>query len=262
MSKFIEVTVVTTHDGSELVADIMWNYSVDGVAVNDFFDVIKLSETGKTWDYIDEKVMQCDKRVFVKGYLADESLISQLEKDLLELKANAQMEIGSLETSKREVDGDEWKQIWKEHFKPIHIGRVVIVPEWIEYTPKENEIKVLIGSNMAFGTGEHETTSMCVEFLEKYVNNEDTVIDVGSGSGILGITASKLGANKVVMTDIDECAVKASKDNSLLNNNLIFIHLQAPNYNFKNSSSFIIGILNSFAFLFLEEAEVTSLLIR
>ena len=219
MSKFIEITIITTHEASELIADIMWNYSSDGVAVNDFFDVIKLSETGKTWDYIDENVLSGDKRVFVKGYIPvdDELSIKALENDLISLKQNALIDVGSLETSKRIVDGDEWKEIWKEHFKPIHIGRVVIVPEWIPYKESEGEIKILIGSNMAFGTGEHETTSMCVEFLDKYVNKEDTVIDVGSGSGILGITASKLGAKKVIMTDIDECAVKASKDNSILN---------------------------------------------
>lgn len=219
MSKFTEVTVTTTHDGSELVADIMWNYSTDGVAVNDFFDVIKLSETGKTWDYIDEKVLVEDKRVLVKGYISegDVEALKNLELELISLKENSCLDVGSLETSKRVVDGDEWKEIWKEHFKPIHIGRVVIVPEWIPYTEKQGEIKVLIGSNMAFGTGEHETTSSCVEFLEKYVKENDTVIDVGSGSGILGITASKLGAKKVIMTDIDECAVKASNDNAILN---------------------------------------------
>ena len=169
MSKFIEITIITTHEASELIADIMWNYSSDGVAVNDFFDVIKLSETGKTWDYIDENVLSGDKRVFVKGYISvdDELSIKALEKDLISLKQNALIDVGSLETSKRIVDGDEWKEIWKEHFKPIHIGRVVIVPEWISYKESEGEIKILIGSNMAFGTGEHETTSMCVEFLDK-----------------------------------------------------------------------------------------------
>jgi len=77
---------------------------------------------------------------------------------------------------------------------------------------------VLLDSNMAFGTGEHETTSMCVEFIGKYVTKDDIVIDVGCGSGILGITASKLGAKEVIMTDIDECAVVATNHNMALNN--------------------------------------------
>jgi ribosomal protein L11 methyltransferase len=91
------------------------------------------------------------------------------------------------------------------------------VPEWIDYKVQKGEIPVYLDSNMAFGTGEHETTSMCVEFLQKYVKPSDIVLDVGSGSGILGITASKLGAKQVVMTDIDECAVTASIHNSKLN---------------------------------------------
>ena len=75
----------------------------------------------------------------------------------------------------------------------------------------------MLDSNMAFGTGEHETTSMCVDYLAKYVKSEDTVLDVGCGSGILGITASKLGAKQVIMTDIDECAITASEHNAKLN---------------------------------------------
>ena len=94
---------------------------------------------------------------------------------------------------------------------------MVIVPEWIDYAPQQGELKVLLDSNMAFGTGEHETTSMCVEFLAKYVRPLDTVLDVGCGSGILGITACKLGAKKVIMTDIDECAVTATNHNMKLN---------------------------------------------
>ncbi len=228
MKNFLEITVTTTHDGAELVADILWEYSPDGVAVSDFFDVIKLSETGKTWDYIDDAVLKGDKTVLVKGYVPvlEASRIAEIEQRLIALKEAGFIDVGSLELTKREVDGDEWKTIWKEHFKPIPIGNIVIVPEWIDYTPKTNEIKVLIGSNMAFGTGEHETTSMCVDFLGKYVDKNDTVIDVGSGSGILGITASKLGAKEVIMTDIDECAVKASNDNSVLNGitNAVVLH--------------------------------------
>ena len=91
------------------------------------------------------------------------------------------------------------------------------MPEWIDYKPQNGETPLFIGSNMAFGTGEHETTSMCVEFLQDYVKKSDVVIDVGCGSGILGIAAAKLGAKKVIMTDIDECAIEASEQNIKLN---------------------------------------------
>lgn len=219
MSDFIEITVHTTHEGSELVSDVFWEFTDGGVAISDFNDVVELSKSGKTWDYIDDKVLTEDKTVLVKGYVSKDlkDQIGALEKKLLALKEVCPFDLGSLETFKREVDGDAWREQWKTHFKPIHIGKTVIVPEWIEYQPKKDEIKVLIGSNMAFGTGEHETTSMCVEFLEKYVKEFDTVLDVGCGSGILGIVASKLGAKKVILTDIDECAITATEQNMKIN---------------------------------------------
>ena len=219
MNRFWELTVTTTHEGSELVSDILWQYSELGVSVSDIQDVIDLERSGKAWDYADESIYTADKRVLIKAFFPYDQTenIALVEQDLNTLKQNSAFDLGSLETIKREIDGDLWREQWKEHFKPIHIGKVVIVPEWIEYEAKQGEIKVLLDSNMAFGTGEHETTSMCVEFLDKYVRANDTVIDVGCGSGILGITASKLGANQVVMTDIDECAVIATNHNLKLN---------------------------------------------
>lgn len=221
MNKYIELTVITTHDGGDLVADILSEYTEEGVAINDIEDVIDLEKRGKTWDYADENLYTADKTVFVKAsfkYEVAEKVIAEIEKRLISLKEDSPFDVGTLETLKREIDGDLWREQWKEHFKPIHIGKIVVVPEWIKYDKKPNEQTVIIGSNMAFGTGEHETTAMCVELLDKYVKPDDTVIDVGCGSGILGIAACKLGAKKVIMTDIDECAVEASVKNCRLNN--------------------------------------------
>lgn len=221
MNKFIEITISTTHIGGELISDLLWNYSELGVVINDIEDVIALSRDGRAWDYADESIFSADKTVLVKAYFPIEEAnqkIALIEKDLSEMKKNSPLDLGTLETIKREIDGDLWREQWKEHFKPIPIGKVVIVPEWIDYKEKESEIKILLDSNMAFGTGEHETTSMCVEMLAKYVKENDTVLDVGCGSGILGISASKLGAKKVIMTDIDECAIIATEHNMKLNN--------------------------------------------
>ena len=219
MAKFIELTVSTSHECAELVSDVMWNYTDFGVAVSDIQDVIDLERNGKSWDYADDAIYSADKTVLVKAFFPVDSLqtIAQVEADLQTLKQNAQFPTGSLEVVKREIDGELWREQWKEHFKPIHIGKIVIVPQWIKYTATDGEIPVLLDSNMAFGTGEHETTSMCVEFLDKYVKPSDVVLDVGCGSGILGITASKLGAKQVVMTDIDECAIVATQSNMKLN---------------------------------------------
>ncbi len=217
--KFLEVSVTTTHLGSDLVCDLLSNYSSEGVSVEDFYDVLDLEKSGKTWDYIDEKVTQEKQGVTVKAYieLDNPQMLESIKKGLENLKITSPFDMGSLSIETAQVDGDKWKEEWKNHFKPIPIGNVVIVPSWIEYQKKANELEIILDSNMAFGTGEHETTSMCVEYLQKYVNERDTVLDVGSGSGILGITASKLGAKEVIMTDIDECAVQASIHNSEIN---------------------------------------------
>lgn len=101
---------------------------------------------------------------------------------------------------------------------PPHSSRkIVVVPEWIAYTPAEGEKVVLLDSNMAFGTGEHETTSMCVELMQDYITPDSVCIDVGCGSGILGISAIKLGAKKAYLTDIDYVAVTSATHNSELN---------------------------------------------
>lgn len=221
MNNFLEITVSTTHEGSELVADILGEYTELGVSVKDIEDVIDLEKNGKYWDYADNSIYSTDKTVFVTASYEIENgneIIKEIIERLNTLKAFCPFELGSLETIVREIDGDAWREEWKKRFKPIRIGNIVIVPNWINYKKSDGEKVVLLDSNMAFGTGEHQTTSMCVSFLQKYVTPNKTVIDVGCGSGILGITASKLGADKVIMTDIDECAVIASNKNVKLNN--------------------------------------------
>ena len=220
MNKFIELTVTTTHIGGELVSDVLWGYTDSGVVISDIEDVIALARDGRAWDYADESIFKADKTVLVKAYFPTDSAketLALVERDLEKMKVQSPLDLGTLETAKREIDGDLWREQWKEHFKPIKLGKVVIVPEWIEYKASKDEIVVLLDSNMAFGTGEHETTSMCVEFLNEYVCAHDTVLDVGCGSGILGICASKLGAKQVIMTDIDECAIVATEHNMKLN---------------------------------------------
>lgn len=126
--------------------------------------------------------------------------------------------LGTLETTLREVEGDDWIEIWKSHFRPLHIGeRIVVCPEWIKYDRKPNEEVVKLDSNMAFGTGEHETTSMCLKLLQRYLTPSSVCIDVGCGSGILGISAIKLGAKYAYLTDIDYVAVESAKHNAEIN---------------------------------------------
>jgi len=222
--KFIELTVHTTSEGSELIADIMWRYTTYGVAISDVKDVIALQrDKSAYWDYMDEDLVAntCGD-VLVKAFIAVSEapkIIPQIRADMEEMSANCggALPLGTLEATQREIEGDDWIEIWRTHFRPIHLGAVVVVPEWINYEKAEREEIVRLDNNMAFGTGEHETTSMCIELLQKYLTPSSVCIDVGCGSGILGISAVKLGAKFAYLTDIDVVAVESARHNASLN---------------------------------------------
>ena len=220
--KYQEITVTTTCEAEDLVADLFWKYTDYCVAISCVKDVIELTEAKvKNYDYLDNSLLKGDCSVsLVKGFFpidkADE-LYKCLLKDLQGLKENGgeYINFGTLEVVKRIVDGDDWIEVWRKHYRPIPFGKITVCPEWIKYD-EDGEV-VYIDSNMAFGTGEHETTAMCVKLIEKYIKPSDTVIDVGTGSGILGLAAAKLGAKSVIMTDIDPVAVEAANRNAKLN---------------------------------------------
>ena len=227
--KYIELTIHTTTEASEIISDIMWGYTEYGVSICDRADIIALQTAKEStfWDYMDDDLeadLTADKPsdVLVKCYVAENvagEILPQIMQDIFDAKERSGdlLPFGTLEDTKRFVDGDDWIDVWKKHFRPIHLGAIVVVPEWIDYVPAPHEQVVLLDSNMAFGTGEHETTSMCVELMQEYITPDSVCIDVGCGSGILGISAVKLGAAKAYLTDIDPIAVESSLHNSELN---------------------------------------------
>ncbi len=222
--KFCELTIHTTSEGSELIADVLWRYTTYGVAISDVKDVIALQRNKALyWDYMDESLTQDNGEALVKSFIpVDETqvILPKIRDDLEELKrlGGGAVSLGTLESTRREVEGDDWLEIWKTHFRPLHIGeKIVVCPEWIKYENKPEEQVVLLDSNMAFGTGEHETTAMCLKLLQQYLTPQSVCIDVGCGSGILGISAIKLGAEYAYLTDIDYVAVESAKHNSQIN---------------------------------------------
>lgn len=221
--KYVEFTVHTTDLGEELVSDILWKYQNYGVAVCSVKDVIELTENRReTFDYIDEGLFDFQEGIsLVKSYYdidkaEDIKRLIMQDFELLKLNAQGNINIGSLELLERIVDGDDWIEIWRKHYRPIHFGKITICPRWLE--PNTTNQVVYIDSNAAFGTGEHETTSMCLEYLQNNIKQGQVVVDVGTGSGILGLCAAKLGAKKVFMTDNDQVAVDAAIHNAEINN--------------------------------------------
>ncbi|MDE5729275.1 MAG: 50S ribosomal protein L11 methyltransferase [Clostridia bacterium] len=222
--KFTEFTIHTTSEGSEIIADVLWGYTNYGVAISDVKDVIALQQSkAMYWDYIDESLTKDKREALVKAFVPLEETEVTAPKIRADIETAAEngrgfIDFGTLEITKRIVEGDDWLEIWRKHFRPLHIGAsVVIVPEWIDYAKEDGEVIIKLDSNMAFGTGEHETTSMCLKLLQEYLKEGDVCIDVGCGSGILGIAAIKLGASLAYLTDIDDIAVKSAKHNCLNN---------------------------------------------
>ena len=163
-------------------------------------------------DLIDEKILNADKTVAsVSVYLPADGGVSDTVTFLRDrfntLNIDAKLEISGL-------NEEDWANSWKAYYKPIRIGeRIVIVPAWEKYDAQENDIIVRMDPGMAFGTGTHETTRLVIGLLEKYVKPDVSVLDVGCGSGILAICASKLGAGSCKAYDIDPVAVKVAREN-------------------------------------------------
>lgn len=152
----------------------------------------------------------------ISGYLpVDDRLENRLEiiKSRVKMLPEFGLRLRSDELTIRWVEDEEWATAWKKYFKPINIGRIVIKPTWEDYDAKEGEIIVEIDPKMAFGTGSHPTTMLCVLILQDYVKGGEKVLDVGTGSGILAIAAAKLGASEVVGTENDPIAVAAAIEN-------------------------------------------------
>ncbi len=162
-------------------------------------------------DLIDESILNADKTIAsVSVYLAGKGhsdTVTYIRSRLDELSIEGRIEVNG-------VNEEDWANSWKEYYKPLKIGeKIVIVPAWEKYNASEGELIVKMDPGMAFGTGNHETTRLVIGMLEKYVQGGERVLDVGCGSGILAICASKLGAGMCRAYDIDPVAVKVARDN-------------------------------------------------
>ncbi|CCQ97392.1 Ribosomal protein L11 methyltransferase [[Clostridium] ultunense Esp] len=220
--KWVEVQIKTTTEAEELVTNIMYELGVTGLAIEDPKDVLAFQQSEEDWDYIDPELIKQDyEGVIIKAYFPeDENLLDKIELVRDNIERIPYNETGKSlgDVTLTEVYEKDWAEAWKKYYKPTKIGeKVVIKPTWEEYEKKEGEIIIELDPGMAFGTGTHETTIMCIEALESYVKNEYMVLDIGCGSGILSIAAAKLGAKKVIGVDLDQMSIKISNENIRLN---------------------------------------------
>lgn len=220
-AKWYEISVTTTHEAADLVADLFFDLGGEGVSIRDKHDVEELYRSSVIWDYIDQKALSgYDDRVYVKFMVPETELktkLKEVEEGLAILKARSPFPIGAAEIIVNPVDDADWRNEWKKYYKPIKTNSVTVVPKWINYPKSSGEKLLYINPGMAFGTGEHETTHMCLDLLAECEIKGKTVIDVGTGSGILGIASVLKGAKHAYMCDIDPDAVQTAKENAELN---------------------------------------------
>lgn len=215
--KVKQVTIKTTSAASELVADVLFEEGSEGVSVYDGSDFASLINSDVIWDYVDEKAVSADPVVRVVGCFAEDKELDALKKRLEELRKNCPFDTGSLELTCALIRADNWDEEWKKYYSPIKTGRLVVVPEWINYAAKKGEKIVKMDPGQAFGTGEHESTRICLYLLQKEIKGGEEVIDVGCGSGILAAAAIVAGARHADACDIDPVAVEAAERNARLN---------------------------------------------
>ncbi|WP_130806614.1 50S ribosomal protein L11 methyltransferase [Senegalia massiliensis] len=220
--KWIEVQVKTTTEAVETVTNILYEAGACGLVIEDPNDITHFETDSEKWDYIDPKLLESDfEGAIVKGYFEEsEDLIDKIEliKDNIEMIPNYQLDKGLGEVTTSEIEDQDWSETWRKYYKPKKIGeKVVIKPTWEEYEKQEEDIIIELDPGMAFGTGTHETTMMCIRQLEKYIHKFDTVFDIGTGTGVLAIASAKLGAVNTIAIDLDEDAVRVAKQNVVKN---------------------------------------------
>ncbi len=220
--KYIEITVFTTTEASDAISEMMYDLGAKGVNIEDPNDFKMMNQDPMSWDYIEEELLETlGTDVKVKGYFSEldykGAMLDELKARIGDLEGYG-LDAGRKELKTTEVDEEDWANAWKKYYKPVKVGeRLVIKPSWEEYEAEETDLIIELDPGMAFGTGTHETTSMCMKLIENYVKPGMDVFDVGCGSGVLGIAAAKIGAGKVVCVDIDQVACKVAEENAEIN---------------------------------------------
>lgn len=215
---WIEIRVITKSEALEPISGIFYGLDCKGVAIEDPNDILETKEGPLTWDFADLNVLEHKGEcAVVKAYFSEEDNIEDImafvNEKVQEIKGLG-IDVGLGLVEKEKMFEEDWANNWKKYYKPTLVGeKIVVKPTWEEYVAKENELVIELDPGMAFGTGTHETTRMCIQALERYVKADTTVFDVGCGTGILAIAAAKFKAKMAIGVDLDPVAVEAAKEN-------------------------------------------------
>ena len=210
MNNYYELKIAINPNIVDIVSDVCFsNFECEGVVLAE--------ETYK--DLVMTATTEGTLRVFLTDLTNNPIEVLKTERALLKDRGFSDEELGSWEITLDEKENQDWSKKWKEKWTVTHVTeKIAVVPSWLDYEPKSNEIVINLDPGCAFGTGTHQTTQLCMKALEKYLKKGDSVADIGTGSGILSILAMKLGASKTFGCDIDDTVIDVCRENAKLNN--------------------------------------------
>ncbi|MBS2969753.1 50S ribosomal protein L11 methyltransferase [Metabacillus sp. KIGAM252] len=220
--KWSEISIHTTQEAVEPISNILHEAGASGVVIEDQMDLLKDRESVYGEIYHLDPLDYPAEGVIIKAYLPMNSFLAETVEgitDSIEGLSQYGINLGSKQLTTSEVDEEDWATAWKKYYHPVKISeKFTIVPTWEEYEPvHSDELIIELDPGMAFGTGTHPTTVLCIQALERTVNKGDRVIDIGTGSGVLSIASALLGAESVSAMDLDPVAVESARQNTVLN---------------------------------------------
>lgn len=215
---YFELRLKINPEMEDLIAEIFFdNFDCEGVVLAEetYKDLEMISTTEGTLKIF----LKDDDSTTFEDMKYDIENVLDLYREEFQSRGLTDEELGSWDFELEEKKTEDWSQKWKEKWDVTHVtNKIAVVPDWIDYKPKENEVIIKLEPGCAFGTGTHQTTQLCMKALEKYMNKGDKVADIGMGSGILSILAKKLGATSVYGCDTDDTVIDVAKENAKKNN--------------------------------------------
>lgn len=215
MNKWLSFDIKCPRGYDEIISSILYDLGIENLQIDDYQDVLDFKKNQPYWVVLDEQDFTFHNNVIIKAfYENDEINYQEIERKIKDFSLNNNIDVEICKN--KEIEDMDWANEWKKYYKPFYIGNILIKPSWIEVEKTDHTV-LEINPGMAFGTGLHETTSLCIEQLQELNLKNKKVLDIGCGSGILSVVSSKLGAKEVFATDIDPLAIEATLDNADLN---------------------------------------------
>ena len=217
--KWKQFRLKTTTQAEDIVSSMLADLGIEGVQIE---DKIPLTEQDKEQMFVDilPDIPDDDGTAYLTFYLDEEEdvapVLMNVRKELEDMRAF--LDVGECTIEESETEDVDWVNNWKQYFHQFYIDDILVIPSWENVKPEDSDKMVIhIDPGTAFGTGMHETTQLCIRTLKKYVTSETEILDVGCGSGILGMLALKFGAKHSLGTDLDPCAIDATHENMEVN---------------------------------------------